>query len=327
MKLTRKYMIATAIALIALIVPAAHAVSEGAPASIAPLLTPNARAAGMGQAYVAIADDATAGFWNPAGLAWQRNPDIVLMYSKLAEGLADDISYNYLAYSKPNFWGGGVAFSLIFLNLGSSQAIDEQGDAIRDFSSFDFIPMISYGAELTPNLAYGASFKFIYSQLSPGIIELGIDDGTGISVGGDLSLLYRMTDWGLRAGILVQNLGLDIVYNDQNQAEPLPRNVKAGVAWMPLENPLHHFLITAEVTKSLVYLDGDAIDKFGMEYEYYDMAAARFGYIYDTEGNIKDPTYGVGLKIKAINGRFDYASVPQAEGLPRVNRFALGFTY
>ena len=206
-------------------------------------------------------------------------------------------------------------------------AIDANGEVIRDFSSFDFIPMISYGAALSPNLAYGASFKFIYSVLSPGIQELGIDDGTGISVGGDLSLLYRLAEWGLQGGILVQNLGLDIVYNDQNQAEPLPRNVKAGVAWKPLDNALHHFLVTAEITKSLVYLDGDAIDKFGMEYEYYDMVAARMGYIYDTEGNIKDPTYGVGLKIKAINGRFDFASVPQAEGLPRVSRFALGFTY
>jgi len=327
MKLRKRYVIATAIGLIAAIVPAAHAVSEGAPASIAPLLTPNARAAGLGQSYVAIADDATAAFWNPAGLAWQTKPDIVLMYSKLAEGLADDISYNYLAYSQPNFLGGGFAASLIFLNLGSSQAIDEQGEPIRDFSSFDFIPMISYGQALTPNLAYGASFKFIYSQLSPGIIELGIDDGTGISVGGDLSLLFRVPSWGLRFGLLVQNLGLDIVYNDQNQAEPLPRNGKLGVAYMPIDNPLHHLLATVEMTQSFVYLSGDAILKGGVEYEYYNMAAARIGYIYDTEGNIKDPTYGVGLKIKAINGRFDYASVPQAEGLPRVNRFALGFTY
>ncbi len=321
----RKYTL-IALAGVLFAAASANAVSEGAPASIAPLLTPNARAAGMGQSFVAIADDATAAFWNPGGLAWQTKPDIVLMYSKLAEGLADDIAYNYLAYSKP-MWGGGVGFSVIFLNLGSSQAIDETGNLIRDFSSFDFIPMISYGATLTPNLAYGASFKFIYSQLSPNIIELGIDDGTGVSVGGDLSLLYRMPDWNIKAGLLVQNLGLDIVYNDQNQAEPLPRNVKAGISWMPLDNALHHFLVTAEVTKSLVYLDGDAIDKFGLEYEYYDMAAARFGYIYDNEGNIKDPTYGVGIKIKAINARFDYASVPQAEGLPRVNRFALGFTY
>ncbi len=314
------------VALLLLLAPSAFAVSTGAPASIAPLLTPNARAAGMGQAFVAVADDASATFWNPGGLAWQTKPDITLMYSKLAEGLADDISYNYLAYSKP-MWGGGAGFSILFLNLGESDIVLEDGETIDQFNSFDFIPMVSYGALLTPNLAYGASFKFIYSKLSPQIKELGIDDGTGISVGGDVSLLYRMPDWNLRFGLLVQNLGLDIVYNDQNQAEPLPRNTKAGVAWYAFDSVLHHLLLVAEVTKDLVFLDGDVIDKFGLEYEYYDMAAGRIGYIYDTEGNITDLTYGVGLNIKSINARFDYASVPQAEGLPRVNRFALGFTY
>lgn len=304
----------------------AEAVSEGAPASIAPLLTPNARAAGMGQTFVAIADDATASFWNPGGLAWQTKPDITLMYSKLAEGLADDISYNYLAYSKP-MWGGGVGVSVLFLNLGESQIISETGEQLGNFNSFDFIPMVSYGAELTPNIAYGASFKFIYSSLSPQVAELKIDDGTGVSVGGDLSLLYRNPEWNFSAGVLVQNLGLDIVYNDQNQAEPLPRNVKAGVAWYAFDSILHHLLVTTEITKSLVFLDGDAINKFGAEYEYYEMAAVRAGWIHDVEGNIKDYTVGLGVKIRSLNARFDYASVPQAENLPRVNRFSLGFTY
>lgn len=302
------------------------AVSDGAPQSIAPLMTPNARAAGMGQSFVAIADDATATFWNPAGLALQTKPDIVLMYSKLAEGLADDISYNYLAYSTPK-WGGGLGMSIIFLNLGSSDIITESGEQIGDFSSFDFIPMISYGAELTPNLAYGATFKFIYSRLSPQIKELGIDDGTGISFGGDLSLLYRIPSLNLQAGLLLQNIGLDIVYNDQNQPEELPRNVKAGAAWIPLNSALSKFLIVGELTKNLVYTQGEVILKGGAEYVYYDMVALRTGYIYDDEGRITNWTFGGGLHVKSMGLRFDWASVPQAEDLPRVNRFAIGFSY
>ncbi len=321
-----RWSLSLAVALLVLSAPPLFAVSDGAPQSIAPLMTPNARAAGMGQAFVAIADDATATFWNPAGLAWQTTPDIVLMYSKLAEGLADDISYNYLAYSKP-MWGGGFGASIIFLNLGSSDIITESGEQIGDFTSFDFIPMVSYGATLTPNLAYGATFKFIYSRLSPQIKELQIDDGTGISFGGDLALLYRIPSLNVNAGILVQNLGLDIVYNDQNQPEELPRNIKAGLAWTALNSQLNKLLITAEITKNMVYWEGEAIDKFGVEYVYYDMAAGRFGYIYDDEGRITDYTFGIGLKIKSIGLRFDWASVPQAEDLPRVNRFAIGFSY
>jgi hypothetical protein len=57
------------------------------------------------------------------------------------------------------------------------------------------------------------------------------------------------------------------------------------------------------------------------------MAAGRIGYIYDHEGRIEDFTFGVGLKVNSIGLRFDWASVPQAEDLPRVNRFAIGFQY
>jgi hypothetical protein len=304
----------------------AHAVSDGAPQSIAPLMTPNARAAGLGQCFVSIADDATASFWNAGGLAWQTKPDVVLYYSKLAEGLADDISYNYLAYSQPR-WGGGIGLGIIFLNLGESDIITESGEQIGSFNSFDFIPMVAYGSTLTENLAYGASFKFIYSRLSPQIKELGIDDGTGISFGGDLSLLYRIPGIRFQAGAMLQNLGLDIVYNDQNQPEDLPRNLKAGVSWRPLESPLNKLLLTGEFTKNLVYMEGETILKGGVEYTYYDMASGRIGYIYDHEGRIEDATFGVGLKVKSIGLRFDWASVPQAESLPRVNRFAIGFTY
>ncbi len=304
----------------------ALAVSDGAPQSIAPLMTPNARAAGLGQSFVSIADDATASFWNAGGLAWQTKPDVVLYYSKLAEGLADDISYNYLAYSRP-MWGGGLGVGVIFLNLGESDIIDEQGNILGNFNSFDFIPMVAYGASLTENLAYGASFKFIYSRLSPQIKELGIDDGTGISFGGDLSLLYRIPGIRMQAGMMVQNLGLDIVYNDQNQPEELPRNLKAGVSWRPIESQLNKVLLVTELTKNLVYMEGETILKGGIEYTYYDMASGRVGYIYDHEGRIEDMTFGVGLKVKSIGLRFDWASVPQAEDLPRVNRFAIGFTY
>jgi hypothetical protein len=224
-------------------------------------------------------------------------------------------------------WGGGLGFGLLFLNLGESDIIDEQGNTLGNFNSFDFIPMVAYGAALNENLAYGAGLKFIYSRLSPQIKELGIDDGTGISFGGDLSLLYRLPGLRFQAGILVQNLGLDIVYNDQNQPEDLPRNVKAGVSWRPLESQLNKLLLTTEITKNLVYVEGETILKGGIEYTYYDMASGRIGYIYDHEGRIENTTFGVGLKVKSMGLRFDWASVPQAEDLPRVNRFAIGFTY
>src|SRR5512134_1461371 len=39
-----------------------------------------ARAAGMGDAFIALSDDGTAASWNPAGLAQLRQPEFSLVY-------------------------------------------------------------------------------------------------------------------------------------------------------------------------------------------------------------------------------------------------------
>ncbi|MDZ7338396.1 MAG: hypothetical protein ONB30_07645, partial [candidate division KSB1 bacterium] len=41
-----------------------------------------ARALGMGGAHVAVAKDVTAGYWNPAGLAWVTFPQLAAMHAE-----------------------------------------------------------------------------------------------------------------------------------------------------------------------------------------------------------------------------------------------------
>ena len=68
-------------ALLALIVagfglaPVAQAQVGGA-AVVFLKIEPDSRAAGMGNAGVALADNASAMFWNPAGLAFQKGTEI-----------------------------------------------------------------------------------------------------------------------------------------------------------------------------------------------------------------------------------------------------------
>ncbi|HET6897417.1 MAG TPA: hypothetical protein VFK70_03675, partial [Vicinamibacteria bacterium] len=46
-----------------------------------------ARAAGMGDAFVAVSDDGTAASWNPAGLAQLRQPEFSFVYAFSDQGL------------------------------------------------------------------------------------------------------------------------------------------------------------------------------------------------------------------------------------------------
>lgn len=325
------------IAVLALFPSAAMAVSEGAPAALQPLLTPSARASAMGQAFVAVADDATATYWNPAALARRYTPSLALMYSKLVPDLADDIGYYHFAYSRPG-WGGSLGFSVIFLSFGKSTIVHDDGSSGGDFSSFDFVPQFSYGANLNDRLALGFSFKFIYSKLADPIPELAISDGTGKSIAGDISALYSIPEVNVDIGAIFQNLGPNLAYNDEDQAEDLPRALRLGAAWSPVITSaaasdgtlLHQFLVTGEVTKPLVNADDEAIFKGGAEYEFYDFIALRFGYVDDSDGDITDFTYGAGFSLRRhakIGLRFDFASFPQATDLDRVNRFALSYDF
>ena len=61
------------------------------------------RALGMGGAYVAAANDAAAGYWNPAELAWTCGSQISAMY---ALGMNEDRRMSFLAASHRFNWGG-----------------------------------------------------------------------------------------------------------------------------------------------------------------------------------------------------------------------------
>ena len=64
------------------------------------LISPGARAGGMGEAQVAVANDAYASYWNPAGLAFLEGSELALMHVNWLRNLADDLYYEFLAYRK-----------------------------------------------------------------------------------------------------------------------------------------------------------------------------------------------------------------------------------
>jgi hypothetical protein len=73
-----------------------------------------ARALALGSAYSAVANDITAGYWNPAGLVWSRSKSLAFMHSERFGGL---VSYDYLAYSQ-EYRGDVYAASLFRTDVG-----------------------------------------------------------------------------------------------------------------------------------------------------------------------------------------------------------------
>jgi hypothetical protein len=316
-----------ALLLIALAAAPAAAVSEGGAASLT--IEPGGRPAGMGYAFVSISDDATACWWNPAGLAFlEQTYNVSLMHARLVPDW-EDVYYEYAAYAQKVEGLGTIAGSLIYLTYGWQWATsnDPGAEPFMKFKSYEVIPSIGYGALLRDNIGIGLNLKFVYVNLAPAAATQDGKDGSGTTFAADFGALWRLMDGRWSVGGAVQNLGPKIAYIDEEQGDPLPRTLKLGTSFQILNDEMNELIVSADYNKSLILVDEIAhptvgvILNVGAEYCYYDLFALRGGYVYDEDGKLKGFSFGMGLNYKDF--AFDIANVPQAEGLKRPFKFSL----
>jgi hypothetical protein len=318
------------------------------------LISPGARAAGMGEAFVALADDATAVYWNPAGLAFQTGHEITFMHCKWLPallGAGADMYYEFLAYRQyvPGLHGtlGG---NITFFNMGEMNQTGESGpEIIGTFQSWDLNVTLSYATKLNENLGLGVSARYIRSNLAP--VGAGEEKGTGIgnAFAVDVGVLWKMPFIrGLSFGANLSNMGPKITYIDAAQADPLPTNLKLGFAYRLLDSDYNRLTLGIDTNKLLVVRHKDGapdpfykaifsawgdgsfndqmkrlISSIGAEYVYNNMIFLRAGYFYDEEGKVQYPSFGAGLQYAKFRFDFAYVAAEQGHPLSDTMRFSL----
>lgn len=328
------------LALAGLLLGPAGAAAQTAAISLS--LPPTARANAMGEAYVALADDATAAWWNPAGLGFLTKKDASVTHAQLVPDLADDVFQEFLVFALPVESWGTFAGSLIYLTYGTSEARSETGEFLGEFSSYEVSPVLSYGTAIANQVGIGVNFKYIRVQLVPDDLASGVGSGTGSTVAADLGVLWKLPGNFVNLGATVQNLGPSLKFVDEDRSDPIYRNLRVGFAATPYSNETVAVNLVGDLNQLLVegeLASGDSrypkpIYNGGLEglYRTKDFALAlRGGYIHDDEGSISDPTYGGGFMYKGV--RLDLASIPQAEDsdtgekLARVTKLTLGYSF
>ena len=203
-------------------------------------IEPDSRGAAMGNTGVALADNAAAMFWNPAGLAFQRGNQISLTHSNWLKNFnVSDLFYDYVVGKVYVDGIGTIGGHLTFLNLGEQAVTNEDSpDVISKFNSLEFALGLSYGFEVNQNLALGTSLRFIYSSLASGtsVGEQKVNPGSSVAV--DLSALYRTDQFLIGSnrarfstGFNLSNIGPGMQYTDNAQKDPLPTLLRFGVAF------------------------------------------------------------------------------------------------
>ncbi len=321
------------------------------------LISPDTRANGMGEANVAIADNANAMFWNPAGLGYQRGFDVSLTHTNWLPAFNADLFYDNVSakYHLPGY--GTFALGITYLNLGESEYTDDKGQSKGIFKSYEFAVAIAYGVRIHRFLAVGTSIRYIHSSLTPSSVKVGQEEGSGkgSSISFDMAAMFRPVFKGyladrLSLGINISNIGPKMTYFDEAQADPLPTNLKFGAAFRAYNDDFNKLTVALDFNKLLVKRndDGDAEgvlsamfsswgDGFetinvglGAEYWYGrpSLFAIRGGYFYEDPdyGGREYWTFGVGVRVFKFGVDFSYLSALEEDHpLDGTVRFSLAY--
>ncbi|MBI3289377.1 MAG: PorV/PorQ family protein [Elusimicrobia bacterium] len=289
----------------------------------------DARAAGMGGAVRAATDDATAIYWNPAGLAGLRYRHVTLSHGASYQSTYQD----FIAYAQPiesrvyRQTGrerdlrpdqmGTFGVAILHQNSGRIAEVDNTGAQTGDtITPQDAALYVAWGATLARGLDAGVGLKYVTSK-----IQSRAETGAA-----DFGLRWRTWlpgDFPYALSLSAHNIGGKLKYNEIG--DPLPLTFALGQAFKPLKSLVFTFDLTAPRDRSIY-------PSFGAEWRLpmqQGLASAlRLGY----DGRLKDSDvaglaglcFGAGLGVQRF--AFDYAFSPVGT-LGNTHRLSLSYRF
>jgi hypothetical protein len=159
------------------------------------LITPDARAAALGDAGGAMSADANSIHWGAAKLAFaEEEAAVSLSYIPWLRNLVPDINLAYLSAYKKLKNGQAIGGSLRYFSLGNIVFTDIVGNVTGQFNPNEFAVDLAYSRKLTDRWAGGLALRYIFSNLTGGIDVQNTQTFPGQSVAADISAYYFNDD-------------------------------------------------------------------------------------------------------------------------------------
>jgi len=226
-------------------------------------ISPDARAAGMGDTGGAVSADANATFWNPAKMTFtDKQYGVSLSYTPWLRQLVNDMSISYLSGFYKLDDRQAVTLAMTYFDLGDINFTDGGGNSIGDYRPREFAIRSHYSRRLTDNLGLAVGAFFVHSNIANMYFTPGGGSAQakpGNSGGVDIAAFYQKKDLNIAGlesdlafGATISNLGAKISYTGDNQRDFLPTNLRISGAVTPKIDEFNKFTVALDLNKLMV---------------------------------------------------------------------------
>ena len=268
-----------------------------------------AHAASLGDAYVSVTEDASATYWNPAGLLQIERNDVLGAHNEWIQ----DLRHEFVSFGAHR-GRHAVGISFIGLYTEDIESRDESGDFLGHFGFSNNAFSLSYAFQVTPKVGIGGTARYVRESL------VGTSDGdfTLSGMAFDFGGTWETPLQGVRAAAVLRHLGGKLSYDfDGAQDFDLPTALQAGFSYRRTDFRGGGLTVSADF---LGARGDDASFLVGAEYAYRGQFLLGAGYKSGLDN--ENVSFGVGYQK---NIRVHYTFTPIYSDLGSSHRISLGY--
>ncbi|MEZ5014349.1 MAG: PorV/PorQ family protein [Chitinophagales bacterium] len=288
----------------------------------------DARAAGMSGSYLAVCDDVSGLFWNPAALTQVDTNRWHFAIDHTAYIAGTTLQFAGASYRLTDNTLIGVIVQ--YFNAGEMDVTTEfqPNGTGQTFRATDMGIGISLARELTDQFSFGVTAKYIREDLASVhnqnvVFDFGFQYDIGLA---NMRFAVGLQSFGFNTqpggGIVVEDL-FDSTFVTDFTEIAVPTVFRIGYAWDAIKKDKHVLTASAQLNHPT---DNNETYSLGVEYGWKQIFFARSGYTFATDATAL-PALGFGVQLKRYFGtiKFDYGFNYQ-DGPGGIHRFGLRLT-